>query len=40
MCCQVYEALVDDEWPHNPHFFENIMTDHFQKYQRLTPTDF
>jgi hypothetical protein len=23
-----------------PIFFENIMTDHFQKYQRLTPTDF
>jgi hypothetical protein len=23
-----------------PIFFENIMTDHFQKYQRLTPTNF
>jgi hypothetical protein len=20
---EVYEALIDDQWPHNPHFFEN-----------------
>jgi hypothetical protein len=20
---EVYEPLVDDEWPHNPHFVEN-----------------
>jgi hypothetical protein len=47
MCCQVYEALVDDYMNRKhmcchttPILFENIMTDHFQKYQRLTPTDF
>jgi hypothetical protein len=32
--------LVDDQWPHNPIFVENSMNGHFQKYQRLTPTDF
>jgi hypothetical protein len=21
---EVYEALVDDKWPHNPHFFMKI----------------
>jgi uncharacterized protein YukJ len=20
---EVYEPLVDDKWPHNPHFYEN-----------------
>jgi hypothetical protein len=23
MWCEVYEPLVDDQWPHNPHFVEN-----------------
>jgi hypothetical protein len=27
---QVYDPLVDDHWPHNPHFFENSMNAHFQ----------
>jgi hypothetical protein len=28
---EVYEPLVDDKWPHNPHFFMKIaMNDHFQ----------
>jgi hypothetical protein len=27
----VYEPLVDDQWPQNPHFFvKNSMNDHFQ----------
>jgi hypothetical protein len=26
---QVYEPLVIDQWPHNLHFFENSMNDHF-----------
>jgi hypothetical protein len=26
----VYELLVVDQWPHNPHFDENSMNDHFQ----------
>jgi hypothetical protein len=30
MLGEVYEPLVDDQWPHNPHFFENSMNDHFQ----------
>jgi hypothetical protein len=40
MCGEVYEPLVDDQWPHNSHFFENNMKGHFQKYRRLTPTYF
>jgi hypothetical protein len=27
---EVYEPLVDDQWPHIPYFFENSMNDHFQ----------
>jgi hypothetical protein len=23
MCSEVYEALVEYQWPHNPHFVEN-----------------
>jgi hypothetical protein len=23
MCGEVYEPLVDEQWPHNPHFVEN-----------------
>jgi hypothetical protein len=23
MCSEVYEPLVDDQWPHNPYFVEN-----------------
>jgi hypothetical protein len=27
---EVYEPLVDDKWPHNPHFSQKIaMNDHF-----------
>jgi hypothetical protein len=26
----VYEPLVDDQWPNNPIFVENSMNDHFQ----------
>jgi hypothetical protein len=26
---EVYEPLVDDQWPHNPHFVENTMNGHF-----------
>jgi hypothetical protein len=26
----VYEPLVNDQWPHNPYFVENSMNDHFQ----------
>jgi hypothetical protein len=26
---EAYEHLVDDQWPHNPHFVENSMNDHF-----------
>jgi hypothetical protein len=37
---EVYETLVDDQWPHNPISLENNMNDHFQKYRRLTPIDF
>jgi hypothetical protein len=37
---EVYETLVDDQWPHNPISLENNMNDHFQKYRRLTPMDF
>jgi hypothetical protein len=41
MCIEVYEPLVEDQWPHNPHFLSKIaMNDHFQKYQRLTHSDF
>jgi hypothetical protein len=29
MWCQVYEPLVDDQWPHNPIFVENNMNDVF-----------
>jgi hypothetical protein len=27
---QVYEPLIDDQWPHNPIFVENSMNNHFQ----------
>jgi hypothetical protein len=27
---EVYEPLVDDQWPHNPIFVENGMNDKFQ----------
>jgi hypothetical protein len=27
---EVYDPMVDDQWPHNPHFVENSMNDHFQ----------
>jgi hypothetical protein len=27
---EVYEPLVDDQWPHNNIFVENSMNDHFQ----------
>jgi hypothetical protein len=28
---EVYEPLVDDQWPHDPHFLSKIaMNDHFQ----------
>jgi hypothetical protein len=37
---EVYEPLVDDQRPHNPHFVENSMNEHFQYYRTLTPTDF
>jgi hypothetical protein len=31
MCGELYEPLVDDQWPHNPYFFvENSMKEHFQ----------
>jgi hypothetical protein len=29
MCGEVYEHLVDDQWPYNPIFVENSMNDHF-----------
>jgi hypothetical protein len=37
---EVYQPLVNDQWPHNPISFETNMNYHFQKYRRLTPTDF
>jgi hypothetical protein len=27
---EVYEPLVDDEWPHNPIFVEIVVNEHFQ----------
>jgi hypothetical protein len=31
MWAEVYEPLVDDQWPHNPYFLSKIaMNDHFQ----------
>jgi hypothetical protein len=30
MWFEVYEPLVDDQWPHNPISIENNMNDHFQ----------
>jgi hypothetical protein len=27
---EVYERLIDDQWPHNPIFVENKMNGHFQ----------
>jgi hypothetical protein len=33
---EVYEPLVDDQWPHNPHFVEN---SHEQPFS-ITPTNF
>jgi hypothetical protein len=27
---EVYEPMVDDQWPHNPIAVENNMNDHFQ----------
>jgi hypothetical protein len=29
MWAEVYEPLVDDQWPHNLISFENSMNDHF-----------
>jgi hypothetical protein len=26
---ELYGPLVDDQWPHNPHFVENCSNDHF-----------
>jgi hypothetical protein len=40
MLGDVYEPLVDDQWPHNPYFCRNSLNEHFLKYRRLTPTDF
>jgi hypothetical protein len=28
---EVYEPLLDDQWPHNPHFFENSHERPFSK---------
>jgi hypothetical protein len=36
----VYEPLVDVQWPQNPYFCEISLNDHLHKYRRLTPTDF
>jgi hypothetical protein len=30
MLGEMFEPLVDDQWPHNTYFFENSMNDHFQ----------
>jgi hypothetical protein len=30
MCGEVYEPLVDDQWPHNPIFRKIAMNDHFR----------
>jgi hypothetical protein len=30
MLGEVYEPLVDDQWPHNPHFVENSHEQHFK----------
>jgi hypothetical protein len=27
---EVYEPLVNDQWPHNPYFVENSINSHFQ----------
>jgi hypothetical protein len=27
---QVYEQLVDDQWPHKPFFVENCINEHFR----------
>jgi hypothetical protein len=27
---EVYEPLVDDQWPHNLYIIENSMNNHFQ----------
>jgi hypothetical protein len=27
---EVYEPLVDDQWPHNPIYVENSINDHIQ----------
>jgi hypothetical protein len=37
---EVYELLFNHHWQTTPIFVENSMNDHFEKYQRLTPTDF
>ena len=37
---EVYETLVDDHGHIAPIFVENSMNGHFQKYRRLTPTNF
>jgi hypothetical protein len=36
----VYEPLVDVQWPQNPYFCEISLNDHLHKYRRLKPTDF
>jgi hypothetical protein len=37
---EVFETLVDDEWPQNPYFVENSHERPFSIISRLTPTDF
>jgi hypothetical protein len=32
---EVYEKLVDDQLPHNPHFVKNSMHDHFQLHLQI-----
>ena len=34
---EVYEPLVDDQWPHNPHFAENRQRRPQQKRVRSSP---
>jgi hypothetical protein len=37
---EVYEPLIDDQCHITPIFVENSHEQTFQKYRRLTPTDF
>jgi hypothetical protein len=36
----VYEPLVDDQWPHNPHFFENSQERPFSIIPKANTYDF